>query len=309
VNRSTSIPPRLVTGLATVLLCSAATAAEWTLTGTHVGGEEEDGATYSSETITLRFAAGNRVRVRAYLPFVRLDGPDAVAWTVAGPTPIPPDRRRGSGSPGDPTGNGSGDPSGDPGGGEGSGNGTAPAVRGALTDPDASVSGLGDARLGLTARLLGQASDLHRLLAELDVKAPTADEDEGLGTGEWDARVGLGAERRGWHGTLYGGVGWTSFGDPDWIELRDGADAHLGFETEPAAGNLAWTGWIEAAEPAIEGRSTATIVGVGLRREMRRPWQLSAWAGLDGDSPDFGFSLTWSSGKTSWRAGRWGDRR
>jgi hypothetical protein len=307
------IPPHLAAIVLIAVVATAVRAGEISVNAGRVSGEWDDGTRYSSETLTLRLAAGDRIRVRAHLPFVRLDEADAVAWTLAGPTPIPPDRRRagpGSGNedPGtgneDPgTGNGSGG-----GSGEGEGSGNAGAMLQAATLAGEPTSGLGDLRVGVSARLFGRGADLDHLSAELDFKAPTGDDEEGLGTGAWDARLGLAGEHRGWHGTTFGGIGWTRFGDPEWIDLRDGADAYVGFETEPLRAGLSWSAWIDGARSAVSGVDDPIRAGVGVRKQARRPWQGSVWAGVTDGAPDLGFTIGWSS--DVWlRPGRWGDRR
>src|SRR5262245_25228730 len=66
-------------------------------------------------------------------------------------------------------------------------------------------TGLGDVRIEIMGELAGGGARLFRLAAELDAKAPTADADRRLGTGRWDARIGLLGERRFWSATLFGG--------------------------------------------------------------------------------------------------------
>ena len=325
-----SAPPLVVLGLLAAILSTATPAAEVSVQGTWLTGDSSDGETYSSETVSLRFGAGGRVRVRAYLPYIRMDRGDSVVWTIAGPKPIPPGQGPGAGNgeggAGEGSGNGSSGGTGNSGEGsggsqgEGTGNsgedpggGTAQPSTAAVTTAavvsGGTVGGLGDARVGLTARLLGGGAALHTLSAEFDVKAPTADEEQGLGSGEWDFRLGVAVEHRGWHGTVFGGVGFTEYGDPVWAALADGVDAYVGFEAEPWLTRLVWSVWVDAAEATVEGTAAPLLAGVGLRRDSRRPWQLSAWAGLDDDSPTVGITFGWSPGETTWRAAPWGARR
>lgn len=307
------IPPHLAAGVLVLVIATATPAGEISVNASRVSGEWSDGSPYATETLTLRFATGNRIRVRAHLPFVHLDESDSIAWTVAGPTPIPPDRRQsGQGPGGEDPGTGTG-PSGENGGsGNGDGQGEGPGTSGATllpaTTPGQSTSGFGDVRLGVSARLLGQGADLDRISAELDLKAPTGDDEDGIGTGKWDARVGFAGEHRGWHGTVFGGLGWTRFGDPDWIDLQDGVDAYAGFETEPFRGRVSWSAWIDGARSAVPGADDPVRAGLGVRQEARRPWQASVWAGLTEGAPDVGFTVGWSSG-LSLRPGRWGEQR
>lgn len=313
-----SSPHFVVLGLLAVMLSTATVAAEISVQGTWLTGDQSDGETYSSETVALRFGVGGRVRLRAYLPYIRMDQGDSVLWTITGPKPLPPGQRppgqdsgSGTGSSGEGSGNGNGNSGEDPGIGEGGGS-AQPATSTVTTTElisGGTVGGLGDARIGLTARLLGGGSALHTFSAEFDVKAPTADEDQGLGSGEWDFRVGLAAEHRGWHGTIFGGLGYTDYGDPVWAALNDGVDAYVGFEAEPWLTRLVWSVWIDAAQATVQGTAAPLLAGIGLRRDSRRPWQVSAWAGLDDDSPTVGLTFGWSPGETSWRAAPWGARR
>jgi hypothetical protein len=139
---------------------------------------------------------------------------------------------------------------------------------------------------------------LHRVDAEIEVKVPTADEEEGLGTGEWDARAGLGLERRFWSLTAFGGLGWTRIGDPEWLDFRDPVDGYLGLETEPGRRGLRWSAWIDASGEVVPGAGSRARVGVGLRFSTALRWHFSATAGLTEAAEEFGLSLglAWGGG-------------
>lgn len=87
-------------------------------------------------------------------------------------------------------------------------------------DTSDSVSGLGD--ISLTAGyLLRQESDtLPSVRPLLYLKFPTADEDEGLGTGEFDVGAGIGAAK--WFGP------WYTFGEGRYI--FQGSNSELGLK-------------------------------------------------------------------------------
>jgi len=161
-------------------------------------------------------------------------------------------------------------------------------------------TGLGDVRLEIQGDLAGGGARLYRLTGELDAKAPTADESRGLGTGRWDARVGLLGERRFWSATLFGGAGFNRLGDPGKIELRDVPDAFLGVESEPWR-ELRAAVWIEGHGAILEGAEARSAVGVGVRSSGPRPWRLIATVGLTGAEEEIGFLFGVSvSGGESW---------
>lgn len=85
-----------------------------------------------------------------------------------------------------------------------------------------SASGVGDVYLAFSRRFVGGGAKVFRMDGGVEVKAPIADADEGLGTGEWDTRVGLSSEYRFWSAT----------GFPDW----DGAT----WGTRPGWNSTTW---------------------------------------------------------------------
>jgi len=161
-------------------------------------------------------------------------------------------------------------------------------------------TGLGDVRLEVQGDLAGGGARLYRFAAELDVKAPTASEERRLGTGRWDARIGLLAERRFWSATLFGGAGFNELGDPETIELRDVPDGFLGVESEPWH-ELRGAVWIEGHGAVIAGEEARNALGVGVRSSGRRPWRLAATVGLTGAEKEIGFLFGVSvAGRGSW---------
>ncbi|HKI51567.1 MAG TPA: transporter [Geothermobacteraceae bacterium] len=75
---------------------------------------------------------------------------------------------------------------------------------------ESSVSGLGDITLTASLTLLKDQEAMPRILAHLYAKLPTADEQEGLGTGEFDWGGGLGLGKR------FGD--WSSYAEALYIE-------------------------------------------------------------------------------------------
>jgi hypothetical protein len=161
---------------------------------------------------------------------------------------------------------------------------------------------LGDLRLGLAARLFGKPAGLYMMDFEVDVKAPTADADEGLGTGEWDGRVGFAGERRFWTATAFAGLGWTRIGDPEWIDFRNPIDAYGGVESEPLGPGILISGWIEGTSEIVPGAGERTALAVGLRGNRKNSWRLSATVGLSDAAEDFGVRLSFTTGRSKPRS-------
>lgn len=131
------------------------------------------------------------------------------------------------------------------------------------------------------------------LTAVVKLKAPTADENKGLGTGEFDAGAGLEAARTvapGW--TLLADLSYTAIGDPPGVNLNnqvavDAGVAHL-IET-----NLTGTVLFEASNAVYPG-TPAPVAMRGLL-DYRLNEQASVngglLAGLSSGSADYGVSF------------------
>ncbi|HYN22808.1 MAG TPA: hypothetical protein VE078_17740 [Thermoanaerobaculia bacterium] len=174
--------------------------------------------------------------------------------------------------------------------------GFTPRVRQALAEGNPRLSepvqgewhsGLGDARLAFFRDLAGGGAKLFRMTGELEVKAPTGEEERGLGSGAWDARIGLAGERRFWSMTLFGGAGYNRLGDTARVVLDDVADGYLGIESEPGWRGLRGSVWVEGHGEVLPGGGERAAAGLGLRSSGMRPWKLSGTAGLTDGSEDF----------------------
>jgi len=260
-----------------------------------VSGEYLDRPYSTTEALILRFVAGDRVQFRAHVPALRVTSPDSVVVLPFGPAPLDDDQRARRQAEGASSGSGTQD---------GSTN-SQPMFLAQDLDPLAmndTATGLGDVRLGLAARLFGRPAGLYMMDFEVDVKAPTADENEGLGTGEWDGRVGFSGERRFWTATAFAGLGWTRMGDPTWIDFRNPVDLYGGIESEPLGPGLLLSGWIEGNSEVVPGAGGRTALAVGLRNNRRNSWRLSATVGLSDAAEDFGFRLGFTVGGATPRA-------
>jgi len=253
----------------------------------------------SEQTATMRLAAGGRLRWRLAAGGVRALAPAGLARTLAGPVPIDRgqvQRRAGGGTSG---------------GGSGAKGSHAMESTSSLASPSIEagdgvwITGFDDVDLGLDARVAGGGSRLFAVDLEADVKAPTASEEKGLGTGEWDGRIGVSAERRFWSFTLFGGGGWSRIGDPEWAELKDTADAFAGLETEPLGAGLRWSAWLWARGEIVEGAGANGVFSIACRSERAAAWRVAIRTGLTSASERFGISLgyAWEAGGRARRRG------
>ena len=341
---------KAICALGTLLagLCALPAAAtepiQITLALTSVSGDWGTGIDSDRRAAVLRLAWGDKTRLRADLELVdvRSDGTLVVqtpfgpvaagARSAPGPGPAGGGNDSGGSGGGGSGEGGSGGGSGEGGsGGSGSGDGgsgsggsgsgggetgassTVPATPSGTDEVlfiDERSTGLGDLRLAVERTLVGGGARLFRLDAEVGVKVPTADEEEYLGTGELDYRVGLAGEYRLWTGTLFGGAGWNRLGDPAWARLEDVLDAYAGMASDPLAGGLVIAGWLEANQEVLAGAGDRAAAGLSLRGGGRVRWRIELTAGLSSAAEDlsaaFGVSLGGASGRQAGRRGRGG---
>jgi hypothetical protein len=277
-------------GLAGAATWSAPAAAggEISVEGSYVSEDYGTKERVAVQALTLRYIGGGKFQFRVDVPVLRVELPDGAIHTPIGPVPGGPGNRPTDGGPPE---------------GHGDGNGSAqPAFQGG-DDPSGrldAASGLGDVRLGLGHRIAGGRVKLYRTDAVFEFKLPTADEQAGLGTGEWDARLGLGAEYRFWSATAFGGVGWNRLGDPEWVELQDPLDIFAGAESEPLAGErLILSGWAEGRQEVLEGIGATATLALSVRSVRGLRWRGSLAADVVGEyrrvSVMFGISFGISS--------------
>ncbi len=269
-----------------------------TVAASSISGDWGTGVNTERRSALVRFVWGRKTRLSGDMEIVRVrsDG-TLVVQTPFGP--VAAGQRSGPGS-GPGPGSGSGGSSGSGPGGPGSTGSTGDSTPASVEAETSALveersSGLGDLRLGVERTLVGGGGRSYRLDAALGVKVPTADEQEHLGTGEWDYRVGLGGEYELWTGRLFAGVGWNRLGDPAWAELEDVLDAHFGMASDPLAGGLVVAGWLEANQEVLAGAGDRTAAGLSVRGGGRLRWRLELTAGLNGSAEDlsaaFGVSV------------------
>ena len=246
-----------------------------------------------SEVATTRaiFNTGDRFQFKVDAGWIRVESPYGILPGRTGPVPMR--RRHGSGNPG----NHGNQPD-------------SPEIEPPLPEPEEiSASGVGDVFLGFSGRMLGGGAKVFRLDGGIEAKIPTADADEGLGTGEWDARLGVTGEYRFWSATGFAGLGWNYLGDPEWVELNDVVDAYAGLESEPLAGRWILSGWLAGNPEVVSDVGSRDILGVGLRTTGNWRFRLQATAGFTDGSEDFTVLFAVSHGVLTPTVGTRGPRR
>lgn len=252
---------------------------ELTLFGAAASGDYGTGIETGSEWLTLRYVAGDDLQIRADLSMVRIETFSSVQFTGLGPTAT------GHNHPSQGPHNGQG------GNGNGSQSGTGSGTDVTVADQLGRdrTTGLGDLFVGLSKRVAGGGVRLFRFDTSLEVKIPTASEEDYLGTGEWDYRIGFAGEYRFWSATTYGGVGWNLLGDPAWIDFNDVVDVIAGVDSDPLLGErLIVSGWVEGWQEAVEEMGHRASLGVGVQSTGRVRWRLQLRAGLTDAAPDLG---------------------
>lgn len=302
MTRLTGSGSRAALAALLTLVCAvpsrAAERIEITALGAQTTGDYGSGVATDRQAFVMRLTAGDRTWVRTDLEWSRVQASSDILQTAVGPLPAPgAGERRGMG------------------GASGSGMGEGSGEGGGVIDPgDPLVSspagewleGPGDVRLTVGRRLLGGGAKLFRLDLQATVKLPTADEEDNLGTGEADWRIGASAEYRLWSASLFAGLGWNQLGDPEWAVLDDVLDAYAGVESEPLSDRWLISGWLEGRQEVIAGTGDRTALGVGFRTVGRLRWQGQATVGLGGSSEDWSATFGVAFGFESPTVGRRG---
>lgn len=170
------------------------------------------------------------------------------------------------------------------------GSGNSPRRRGTTTR-QGSATGLGDV-VGTATYAFVARSDFA-LDGTARIKLPSADDGEGLGTGETDIGLQVDAYVTRDRLTPFIGIGYTFFGDPGFVQLDDALNYSVGaiyrIDRRDSAG-LSLDGRERVSPGSAEQRE---LLGFWTRR-FAGPWraQLYALLGLADGSPDFGMGAT-----------------
>jgi hypothetical protein len=168
-----------------------------------------------------------------------------------------------------------------------------------------SASGLGDIVLKGRLFLLsdaGPTSPLPAVTPFYQVKFPTADEDEGLGTGELDHGFGLELDKAINDFFLFAHVGYTFIGEPPGTDLRNrfsaggGAGVYLTRDLS-ASVSVVWK------QSLVKGSEDPTDLFFDVAWRIYENLSLNPFAsiGLTEGSPDYGvgFQVSYSLGQGS----------
>lgn len=222
---------------------------------------------YLPLSIRRLFDAGD---ITLVIPYISITGSGAV--TVLSGTP---NRTSGSGSTGG-------------GGGKGKKAGTVPP-----TDPTESTdSGLGDIILRGRYYLLDERGPFPTLALTGRIKFPTADEDRGLGTGEFDKGFGVEATKKligNWVGFL--DLGYTFIGDPPGIDLRNQWNYDLGlgyYFTKDLLGSFYYEEWRALVQGLSNPRDLLFAMNYKATSALR--FNASLLVGLSDGAPDYGLT-------------------
>lgn len=125
------------------------------------------------------------------------------------------------------------------------------------------------------------------------IKAPTADRDRGLGTGEWDEGAGLGLSKL-LTDKLVGlaDVGYTIIGNPPGADLRNqwSYDVGLGYYL---SSRLLASVYYEEARSLVSGFENPRDIFAALGWRLTQDFRLNAGVekGLSNGAPEYGFSV------------------
>jgi hypothetical protein len=147
----------------------------------------------------------------------------------------------------------------------------------------------------------GLGTVLPGLAPFLKVKAPTADADKGLGTGEWDVGLGLEWDKRFTEFFLLGDVSYTFIGEPDNQNFRNrpALSVGVGRHVTPALAGIVMLDW----RRSIVARGDDAVELTGIVQYRLAPTVIVspyAFVGLTDGSPDFGLGV-----EVSWKFGRY----
>lgn len=149
--------------------------------------------------------------------------------------------------------------------------------------------GLGDVSFAATYKFTNPSSDISNLDFTARVKLPTADEDDGLGTGETDSSFEFSYRWMLGRFTPFATVGYRFLGSSAAYPLEDGFFTTAGVAApirERTVGGLALS-W---REQIVNGADDATEAMVFVSHRLDDRWKVQGFAlsGFTDASPDFG---------------------
>lgn len=159
------------------------------------------------------------------------------------------------------------------------------------TTTQGTATGLGDIVGAATYAFIARSD--FALDGTARVKLPTADEADGLGTGETDFGFQVDAYFTSGRLTPFVGIGYTFFGDPGFVQLDDAMNYTVGATYRIDARDSAGASLDGRERISSGGAEQKELVGFWSRR-FAGPWraQLYVLLGLADGSPDFGMGAT-----------------
>lgn len=155
-----------------------------------------------------------------------------------------------------------------------------------------SQSGLGDISIGGSFTLHKETSDAPELYALALIKIPTADEEKGLGTGEYDYSLGLGLKRRITKWTFSGNAQYNIVGSPGGIDLDNFFSVTAGIGHQRTA-SFKESVYIYAAESASAESDNPLEISLNGEYIIDGNNAVSVYVmkGLSDGSPDYGIGV------------------
>lgn len=165
--------------------------------------------------------------------------------------------------------------------------------RGPGSTQTTTQSGAGDAVVRGGYDLMKENEHPFDLTVVAKIKAPTADKDKGLGTGEFDEGVGLEFGKLlfpGW--TVIADLYYTVIGDPPGRNLNNQVAVDIGF-SHPLQKDLTLTFLYEGSNALVEGEPDPRDLRGILDYKLNEQSSVfgGGLVGLSHGSPDFGFTL------------------
>jgi len=146
----------------------------------------------------------------------------------------------------------------------------------------------------------GPDSFVPGLAPFLKVKAPTADADKGLGTGEWDVGFGIEWDKRFREFFLLGDLSYTFIGEPPHQDFRNRPAASIGIGRQFTT-QIAGTVMLDWRRSIVAKQDDALELTGIVQWRVARTLVVSPYVfvGLTDGSPDFGlgFEVSWKFGR------------
>jgi outer membrane putative beta-barrel porin/alpha-amylase len=154
-------------------------------------------------------------------------------------------------------------------------------------------SGLGDTVLSATYTAYYNEDAERGIDLTGRVKLPTADADKGLGTGSTDESVQVDLYQTFDRVMLFGDVGYTFFGDSDFVQLQNTVNYGVGVSNKFSSTDSIGVSYDARQRASVGGFPQRDLTGFWNHRTSRDT-RLQAYVskGLARGSPDFGFGVS-----------------